>query len=190
VTAFHLYAAPMQHAEVTLPGVASSVPIARHFVESVLSSWRQPELAWTATLIVSELGANCALHARTEFTVRVSLESDHAVRLEVSDGSLRLPRQRSFGLESTTGRGLRLVAELATDWGVESGSHGKTLWVRLTQPSEDVLPEDGADVDVDALLATFGEDDGSPVAATDALHRLRGRRDLRRAGGTGLALAS
>jgi len=180
----------MPHADVTLPGAASSVPIARHFVEAVLSSWGQPELAWTATLVVSELSANCALHARTEFTVRVSLEADRSVRLEVSDGSLRLPRQRSFGLESTTGRGLRLVDELATEWGVETGATGKTLWVRLAQPQEHALPEDAEDVDVDALLATFGDDDGSPAAATASGARRRPPGAPRAAVRTGLPLAA
>jgi len=149
----------MPHAEVTLPGVASSVPIARHFVESVLSSWHQPELAWTATLIVSELGANCALHARTEFTVRVSGGPDGPVRLEVSDGSVRLPRQRAFGLESTTGRGLRLVDELASEWGVDAREDGKTLWVVLAQPPGAGDEQDHEDVDLDALLAAFDGDD-------------------------------
>ena len=156
----------MAHAEVTLPGLASSVPIARHFVESVLSSWHQPELAWTATLVVSELGANCALHARTEFTVRVSTVTDQTVRIEVSDGSLRLPRQRAFGLESTTGRGLRLVDELASDWGVDARPDGKTLWVLLAPPQDTGDAEGGEDVDVDALLAAFGGDDDGLSAPT------------------------
>jgi len=172
----------MAHAEVTLPGLASSVPIARHFVESVLSSWHQPELAWTATLIVSELGANCALHARTEFTVRVSTTDEQSVRIEVSDGSVRLPRQRAFGLESTTGRGLRLVDELASDWGVDARVDGKTLWVLLAQPQDGEDAEDGEDVDLDALLAAFGGDDedATPTARTASSRAASSRAGLAR----------
>src|SRR4051794_32623808 len=119
----------MTHAEVTLPAAVSSVPTARHFVESILTSWGLRDLAWSTTLIVSELAANAALHARGEtFSIRVMTEHD-GIRVEVLDGSLRLPQQRSYSRESTTGRGLRLVSELAEDWGVLSAEDGKTVWV-------------------------------------------------------------
>jgi len=182
----------MPHAEVTLPGLASSVPIARHFVESILSSWAQPDLAWTATLIVSELCANCALHARTEFTVRVVLDADQVVRLEVSDASVRLPRQRAFGLESTTGRGLRLVDELSSDWGVQARPDGKTLWVVLAPPPGTGSTPDGDDDEVEALLAAFGEDDDDPSVprASSARARLQADSSARTARRLSSALAA
>jgi anti-sigma regulatory factor (Ser/Thr protein kinase) len=143
----------MPHAEVTLPGATSSVPTARRFAESVLVAWGQAELGWSAALCISELAGNCALHARTEFRVRVHLEGD-VVRLEVSDGSLRVPAQRAYGTDATTGRGLRLIQEYASSWGVEMTATGKTVWVVLKAAS----PHRG-DVDEDA------------EAPTDALHR-------------------
>jgi anti-sigma regulatory factor (Ser/Thr protein kinase) len=100
----------MPKAEVTLPAAVSSVPTARHFVESILSGWGLDELGWAATMIVSELAANAALHARgPDFSLRVSTEAD-GVRLELDDTSLRLPQQRLYSREATTGRGLRLVS--------------------------------------------------------------------------------
>lgn len=150
----------MPRAEVTLPGAASSVPTARHFVDSVLSSWGEPDVAWSAALCVSELAGNCALHARTAFTVRVELEGA-VVRIEVSDGSVRIPTQRTYDTGSTTGRGLRLVSAYASSWGVEPTADGKTVWVLL-----DVRPAGRGDADpqessVEALLAAFG-DEGEP----------------------------
>src|SRR3954469_10244242 len=101
----------MTKAEVTLPAAISSVPTARHFVESILSAWGLQDLAWTSTLVVSELAANAALHAHGDaFRIRVQAD-DGTVRLEVLDGSLRLPQQRTYSDEATTGRGLRLVSE-------------------------------------------------------------------------------
>ena len=137
----------MPHAEVTLPGAVSSVPTARRFVESILTAWGGTDVAWTATLLASELATNCALHAGTEFALRVTLESG-AVRLEVTDRSPRLPQPRAFRSQATTGRGLQLVAALAESWGVEPLVDGKTVWARLA-PSP---------ADPDALLAAFDDD--------------------------------
>ena len=148
----------MPHAEVTLPGAPSSVPTARRFVESILTSWGQPEQGWTAALLVSELSANCTLHARTSFTVRVEMQ-DEQVRLQVTDGSLRPPAVRDYGTSATTGRGLLLVEELSSDWGVDLHDDGKTVWVLLRQAQSSPGGTDEEDLDVDALLAAFGEDD-------------------------------
>lgn len=148
----------MPHAEVTLPGAPSSVPTARRFVESILVSWGRPEQGWTAALLVSELSANCTLHARTEFTVRVELHEEQ-VRLQVTDGSLRAPSVRDYGTTATTGRGLRLVAELSHEWGVDLHDDGKTVWVVLSRSHTAPADADEEDLDVDALLAAFGEDD-------------------------------
>ena len=146
----------MPDAEVTLPGEASSVPTARHFVESILTAWGQPEHGWTAALLISELSANCTLHARTSFTVRVELQESQ-VRLAVSDGSSRAPAVRDYGTDATTGRGLRMVGELSAAWGVEVHDGGKTVWAVLS--SGDAQSDgDEDEVDLDALLATFGGD--------------------------------
>lgn len=165
-----LYPSAMPHAEVTLPGATSSVPTARRFVESLLTSWGHADLGWAAAMCVSELAGNCALHARTDFTIRVHL-TDDVLRIEVSDGSLRVPAQRSYGEEATTGRGLRLVEAYASSWGVETSASGKTVWIVLEPPA--AAGGDGEDAeaaDLDALLSSFGDDGsswGEPRVACD-----------------------
>src|SRR3954471_22209022 len=155
----------MPTAQVTLPASVSSVPTARHFVESILSGWGLKDLGWTATLIVSELAANAALHARGEqFSVEVSTDSD-GVRLEIHDTSVRLPQQRSYSDDATTGRGLKLVAELAQEWGVEPTVDGKTVWAILR--ADAVSGDDADDADVDALLEAFSDGDGDDVIQLD-----------------------
>ena len=158
----------MLTALVVLPGRPSSVPPARHFVESVLTAWGRPESAWTAALLVSELAANAALHARTEFSVRV-VDQAERIRIEVRDSSARIPRQRSYGVDATTGRGLQLVAQLAHDWGVTTEADGKVVWVELSAESEPGLPLVD-DVDPELLLASFSEDEpkGSVAGPTSA----------------------
>ncbi len=148
----------MQRAEVTLDGKTSSVPEARKFVESVLDSWGHAELGWTASVCVSELAANCALHARTQFSVLVELGEDGLLRVEVSDSSQRLPTVRAYGTDATTGRELRLLERLVTRWGVRPSDGGKTVWLLIdtSLPSEDPDSDRAvASADPVTLLASF-----------------------------------
>jgi anti-sigma regulatory factor (Ser/Thr protein kinase) len=159
----------MTKAEVTLPAAISSVPTARHFVESILAAWGLQELAWTSTLVVSELAANAALHAHGDaFSIRVQAE-DGAVRLEVDDSSLRLPQQRTYSVEATTGRGLRLVAELSSEWGVIPSQSGKTVWALVRESDLVDTGDDG--LDVDALLDAFGDGDADVIPISEARGR-------------------
>ena len=159
------YDAAVPEASVTLAGEASSVPVARRFVTATLEEWGHAEAGWAAAQIVSELAGNCALHARTEFRVRLA-QVDGSVRLEVQDGSQARVQPRRYSDDATTGRGMRLVEDLGTDWGVDVHERGKTVWVhlRLTAP-DDLLEDDEEVVDVSALLASFDELDGQQATA-------------------------
>jgi len=156
----------MLEAEVRLPGMTSSVPTARHFVESLLTAWGHPDLGWTAAVCISELASNCALHARTAFGIRVVL-SETSVRLEVTDGSLRLPVPRDYGAEATTGRGLQMLDEIAERWGVEVHDvpAGKTVWVELAQApptGHEGLDDELSELAEAALLAAFPDEGDVP----------------------------
>ena len=153
------------HAEVTLPAEAASVPTARRFVEDVLTGWGLPDQGWAAALLISELSANCTLHARTAFTVCVELTDDE-VLLHVSDGSLRAPAVRDYGTSATTGRGLRLVEEISAGWGVDLRDDGKTVWASLLLHDDGTGSRDDVEEDLDALLAAFDE----PDPASDVPH--------------------
>ncbi len=142
------------------------MPTARRFVESVLTGWGLSDLGWTAAILTTELATNCALHAGTSFRVRVQRTGEGTVRLEVSDGSVRLPQQRHHSATSTTGRGLRIVGDLSAAWGVSTADDGKTVWVDLTDAGDDggrrqddIASED----ELDGLLNAFGDDDGTVV---------------------------
>jgi len=137
-----------------------SVSAARRFVTDGLVSWERAALIDSATLCVSELAGNAALHAGSTFmeialqplgkAVRVSVEDDGAVPAEVV-----APRatfewdEESFSIDDapTTGRGLAIVSVLARDWGVEQTPEGKRVWAELSEhePEHDVVaPTTGA----------------------------------------------
>jgi anti-sigma regulatory factor (Ser/Thr protein kinase) len=85
-----------------------------------------------AALLVSELVNNALVHSIGAIWLRIDVESD-GVRVEVSDhGNVALAPSPTPG--SHGGWGLRIVDELADDWGVLEGS--TRVWFRLTQPSQ------------------------------------------------------
>jgi anti-sigma regulatory factor (Ser/Thr protein kinase) len=114
----------------TFPGDNHSVPVARRFVAETLRAWGASRFEWAATTLISELATNSVLHARTAFTVVLRLGPD-VLRLEVTDGSARLPQQRHYGIDATTGRGLTLVHDLSGNDGVDVSGQGKTVWCEL-----------------------------------------------------------
>jgi anti-sigma regulatory factor (Ser/Thr protein kinase) len=86
-----------------------------------------------AALVVTELVANAVLHAGGPVSLRVAWagEEPRSLRLEVSDGSPSPPIERSYGTGASTGRGIALVARVASRWGVDRDQGGKTVWAEL-----------------------------------------------------------
>ncbi|HXH79898.1 ATP-binding protein [Nocardioides sp.] len=87
-------------------------------------------LAETAELVVSEVVTNAIVHTGADIEVAASLDED-GLRVEVADSSTHLPVVASYDSLAMTGRGLRLVAELTDQWGVETRPDGKTFWFHL-----------------------------------------------------------
>jgi serine/threonine-protein kinase RsbW len=54
------------------------------------------------------------------------------VRVEVADSEAALPQLRQPDQEATGGRGLAMVALLATRWGTDPTDSGKAVWFELT----------------------------------------------------------
>jgi anti-sigma regulatory factor (Ser/Thr protein kinase) len=116
----------------------SEVFAARHFVASVLQAWGL-ELE-DLPLLVSELATNAVLHARSDFEVTV-IRSYERVRVEVFDQNTRLPSFAAAPPDAYSGRGLVILRELATAWGVESHSDvGKTIWFEVAMAAQPELP--------------------------------------------------
>jgi hypothetical protein len=82
---------------------------------------------------VTELATNAVIHARSPFSV-TTRAAESGVRVAVRDASQIKPTVRDHDPISFSGRGLRLVAALAVDWGVDVAADGKTVWAEL-QPS-------------------------------------------------------
>ena len=125
-----------------------SVRAARRLVRGALAGWALDHLEPTAALLVSEIATNAVLHARSTFVVEVLRRAD-TVRVAVSDTSPQRPQPRRHSVSAGTGRGLGLVAQLASAWGTGPAPSPwcKTVWFDL--PLDPALLPEPAD---DALL--------------------------------------
>lgn len=128
----HLHTAVVEHATARFRAGADAPFAARRFVTGVLGCppFGEGAPAADAQLVVSELASNAVLHAGSPFSVSVRFEPG-CVRIEVQDWNPRLPVMREPGTAARSGRGLRLVDAVASDWGVEPGPDGKTVWAEL-----------------------------------------------------------
>ena len=152
------YAPRVRSATTSLRGHPSSVPEARRWTVTTLTSWGLDVTAWTAAQVVSELATNCTLHARSDFAVRLSVEGE-SVRVEATDGVAGGLQARQYSSTATTGRGLRIVESLSSAWGVVPTDDGKTVWALL--PLEDPLPS--RDDDAERLVSGVGASAGEPA---------------------------
>ena len=123
--------ATVQHR--TFSSTPASAGMARRFVEGAVTGAGLAGLAYTATLLVSELVANAVLHTGdTPIEVVVRATGDR-VRVEVHDGSPVLPVRKNYSNMSGTGRGLMLVERMAAEWGAEPTTSGKVVWFEVDE---------------------------------------------------------
>jgi anti-sigma regulatory factor (Ser/Thr protein kinase) len=162
----------VHHAEITLEGLPSSVPAARHFVEAALDAADAPADSWTAVQLVSELATNAVVHAATRFTVEVTVDAG-LVRIGVTDERPAVAAtKRRFSDDTTTGRGLRLVDSLSRSWGVDTAPGTKTVWCEIVRVSVDDEPEL---TDTPHLIAAQTHDDkvSAPATSVDGVTQVR-----------------
>jgi DNA-binding NarL/FixJ family response regulator len=114
---------------------ANSSSLGRSFVREHLGHADLTLLA-DVELLVSELISNAIVHASStpRLEVRISPESVHVA---VYDDDPGLPSPRDPSDERPGGRGLHIVARLATRWGASPDGAGKVVWFEIdrTPPS-------------------------------------------------------
>lgn len=151
-------------ADEELPPDASSASLARRVVRRALAGADNEDALDAAQLAISEVVTNALVHAAPPLRLRVML-ADQSLRVELSDGSPRLPATRDFGAQAPTGRGLRLVEELVSRWGSHPTPDGKVVWFEISDGEmlDELLPGAGEVESVEAA-------DGTVV--TIELHRM------------------
>lgn len=143
--------------ELTLGAEPDAVPRARRFTSQWLAE--EPDhLVEDAEQVVSELVTNAILHGAEPVTLRLS-RFPGTLRLEVEDSGRTMPVISRAGVDSMTGRGLSLVAALASGWGVVASPGGKVVWAELSdEPGEpSTVVATGLDLDLGAHLVDTAE---------------------------------
>jgi serine phosphatase RsbU (regulator of sigma subunit)/anti-sigma regulatory factor (Ser/Thr protein kinase) len=119
------------------------------------------DLAFASELVASELVTNAVLHAGGVADVAIRA-IDGGVRIEVADRTRDAPFVAVASDDAMTGRGLALVARLASRWGAEPREGGKVVWAEVTGAVST------SSADIDDLLAAWDHpfDDGDVPSVT------------------------
>ncbi|MDV5145474.1 ATP-binding protein [Streptomyces sp. SBC-4] len=104
----------------------------RRITAAYLVHWGLPELVDNVQLIVSELVTNAIDHGNGPVRLKVACRGGE-VRVEVRDGNAVPATLREADEDDESGRGLGIVAYLASDWGVSPD--GTTTWCSFLLPT-------------------------------------------------------
>ncbi|RJK94837.1 ATP-binding protein [Vallicoccus soli] len=118
---------------VLVPFTASSVGAARRELSSELRARHVPEhVVDDAVLVLSEILSNALKHARPLPSGRLRVRwttTPRSVQVAVTDGGAPTrPHAGTSTMSATGGRGLGIVDDLASDWGVLDEAGTITVW--------------------------------------------------------------
>ena len=146
--------------EVHLPADVQSVRRGRQVARDVVMEWGLQPLADDVQLGVSELLSNAVRHAGTDVVLTLRLAGRLVVEVVDNDPDLPHPVLPDEDLRATSGRGLRIVSAISTDWGVRAAPEGKAVWFALALPELETPDAD--------ILSFADHRDDAPVADYDA----------------------
>jgi anti-sigma regulatory factor (Ser/Thr protein kinase)/PAS domain-containing protein len=130
-----------RNAALELLGGVEAAPRARAFASGVLTSWRFPtDLHDLGVLAASELVANSLQHGIPPMRLRLR-RTDRRLIVEVTDGDDHLPRRRRAEPGDESGRGIAIVATIASNWGSRrTPGGGKAVWCEFALPKDTGAP--------------------------------------------------
>ena len=120
--------------DLQLAASRDAIPAGRRWITQCLREHGAPERTCsTVALLTSELVTNAVKYGPGDGEILLSVGC-RAAHLDVAvrDESDDVPVERRAGPTAVGGRGLRLVDQLADDWGVQvHPRHGKSVWFRI-----------------------------------------------------------
>ncbi len=117
---------------------------ARHLAADALAASGYPGDVETVLLLLSELVTNAVRHAATPFEVHMAVDPVQVTVTVIDHDRAHPPRMRDPQPEETSGRGLRIVDQLASSWGSEAlAGDAKGVWFRC-QAATVVVSSDAA----------------------------------------------
>jgi two-component sensor histidine kinase len=87
----------------------------------------------TVLLLVSEIVTNAVRHAATPFELTITVDGEQVTVAVIDHDRAHPPTVRNPQPHDTSGRGLRIVDQLATSWGTEPVEQdAKRVWFRCS----------------------------------------------------------
>ncbi len=118
-------------ADIPLPADLTIGQVVRRVIRDRVGDWGlSDDLAYRAMMVATELASNAVLHAAPPYILRLSRDGQR-VRIAIEDSWGLTPTLRHYDDMALTGRGLRLVAECSTRWGVRGREAGKEVWAEV-----------------------------------------------------------
>ncbi|NAZ85842.1 ATP-binding SpoIIE family protein phosphatase [Kineococcus indalonis] len=118
--------------DVTLPADPRSAREARRLAQRCCHRAGLPEgLVDTTVLLTSEVVTNAVVHGRSETRLRVRAGAGD-VHVEVEDDNDRLPVLQVHDDDALSGRGIGMLQEESSAWGVRSTALGKVVWFTVS----------------------------------------------------------
>jgi anti-sigma regulatory factor (Ser/Thr protein kinase) len=114
----------------------SAAAEARRQVLAMIHAWGIPVDLDVAVLLTSELVTNAIRHEAGETILLTITCICGQLRVDVHDTSRVMPVIMDAPADAEAGRGLLLVASLATDWGVHTTRSGKAVYFTLAFGSD------------------------------------------------------
>jgi anti-sigma regulatory factor (Ser/Thr protein kinase) len=123
----------VETARLELPGTPAAPSVARLFVRNLCQEWGAASVCDVAELLSSELVTNAVVHARAPVELEAAYDENSVLRIDVYDRSPGVvnPEPKNPGVGAEGGRGLAIVAKLASKWGVDPLAQGKRVWFTL-----------------------------------------------------------
>ena len=122
-------------ASMDVPATSHGPRAARRVVSALLPVWGLADLQDDAELVVSELVTNAYLHAPGTDSFELELvRRGNGVRIALADGAAVRPVIADLRHRRPNGRGMGIIAALASGWGAEDHHGGKRVWVDLDRP--------------------------------------------------------
>ncbi|MFF0152565.1 ATP-binding protein [Micromonospora sp. NPDC005203] len=134
-----------------VPHHPAGARLARHRLAGELAGVVPPMLLADLIAVLAELVGNAVRHARplpggvvrVAWRLRPSTQGP-LIQLGVTDGGANTaPQIRTASEDAADGRGLHIVAGLATRWGVEQDGMGQRVWAEFAPspaPRSDLVP--------------------------------------------------
>jgi len=120
-----------------LPPDPRSVGAARVFIQTHCAAAQLPnDTCDMAVLLTSEVVTNALLHGRSQVRLAVRIDQT-GLTVQAGDDNSQHPQTTTTDLGALGGRGLSILASLATCWGVHDEPFGKIVWFRISTDTQD-----------------------------------------------------